>query len=123
MVSILEPKFKKRNNGEEKIYVSTPMEILSSEPIYDEYSNEFEKRPFESVCIKFFSGNESVFASNEGNGKKLKENYAMNIFDFQNSEIHKDHPKYDEYSDEEEHFSQSSSTEIFSYDIICDTHE
>ena len=58
------------------------MEILSSDPIYDEYSDELEKRPFESACIKFFSGSESVFASNEGNGKKIKENYAMNIFDF-----------------------------------------
>ena len=37
--------------------------------------------------------------------KKIRENYAMNIFDFQNSEIHKDQPKYDEYYDEEEHFS------------------
>ena len=55
LVSILEPKFKNINNGEEKIYVSASMEILSSDPIYDEYSDKLEKRPFESTCIEFFS--------------------------------------------------------------------
>ena len=64
-----------------------------------------------------------MFSSNEGSGKKIKENYAMHISNFQNSEIHKDQPKYDEYFDEEEQFSQSSSMELFSYDIISDTHE
>ena len=85
-----------------------------------------EKRPFESACIKFFSGSESVFASNEGNGKKIKENYAMNIFDFQNSEIHKDQPIYDKNSYElEEQPFESTCTEVFSsrlkYDIYGDS--
>ena len=42
LISILEM-FEKSNNGEEKIYVSAPIEILSSEPIYDEYSDELEE--------------------------------------------------------------------------------
>ena len=55
MISILEP-FENRNNGEENIYVSAPIEILSSEPIYD----ELEERPFESVFTKVLS-NEPMY--------------------------------------------------------------
>ena len=54
LISILEL-FEKRNNGEENIYVLAPIEILSSEPIYDEYSDELEERPFESVFTEIFS--------------------------------------------------------------------
>ena len=39
----------------EKIYVLAPIGILSSKPIYDEYSDEFEERPFESVFTESFS--------------------------------------------------------------------
>ena len=38
-----------------KDFVSASMEILSSDPIYDEYSDELEKRPFESTCTEVFS--------------------------------------------------------------------
>ena len=41
--------FEKSNNGEKNIYVSACFKILSCEPIYDEYSDEMEERPFESV--------------------------------------------------------------------------
>ena len=54
MISILEL-FERSNKGEEKIYVSVPIEILSSETLYDEYSDELEEWPFESVFTEIFS--------------------------------------------------------------------
>ena len=47
--------FEKSNNGEEQISVLAPIEILSSEPIYDEYLDELEEWTFESVFIEIFS--------------------------------------------------------------------
>lgn len=58
------------SNGEGEIYVSAPVEILSSKPIYDENPDDLGKQSFES--IQLFS-TEPVDDNYEDNKRKVAE--------------------------------------------------
>ena len=74
------------------IYIYIYIEFSNNQPVYAISKYDDEKLPNQSV----------IFSSSSNVNQQIEEHHEEEVTDIKNLGIHKDHPKYDRYFDEEE---------------------